>query len=237
MASPGAHAASTSIVFLIDVDNTLLDNDALRHDMQAYIRRELGAAGARYWAIQERLFVDLGYRDYLGALQVHRNECPEDDPLFAMSSFLLDYPFADRLYPGALEVLKRLSAWGSTVILTDGDVVFQPRKVERAGLAAATAGRYLIYVHKEKALADVERRYPADRYVLIDDKLRILAAAKKFWGERVTTVLPRQGEFAHDPKVLASYPPADVSIEHIADLLAFDPARFSPLSPGRSGPG
>ena len=228
MDSPAAHAASTSLVFLIDVDNTLLDNDGIREDMQAYIRRELGPAGERYWAIQERLFVELGYRDYLGALQVHRAECPDDDPLFAMASYLLDYPFGRRLYPGALDVLKRLGGWGQTVLLTDGDVVFQPRKVERAGLAAAAAGRYLIYVHKEQALGDVERRYPASHYVLIDDKLRILAAAKAFWGERVTTVLPRQGEFAHDAKVLASYPPADITIESIGDLLRYDRLRLLP---------
>jgi len=149
------------VVFLIDVDNTLLDNDRIRDDMQAYLEREFGPAGERYWAIQERLFVELGYRDYLGALQQHRAKYPEDDPLFAMSSFLLDYPFADRLYPGALDVLERLGALGCTVILSDGDVVFQPRKVERAGLAAAVAGRYLIFVHKEQALGEVERRYPA----------------------------------------------------------------------------
>jgi FMN phosphatase YigB (HAD superfamily) len=234
MDSPELRPASSSIVFLVDVDNTLLDNDRIRDDMQAYIRRELGAAGERYWAIQERLFVELGYRDYLGALQVHHAECPDDDPLFSMSSYLLDYPFADRLYPGALDVLERLSAWGRTVILTDGDVVFQPRKVERSGLAAASAGRYLIYVHKEEALSDVERRHPASHYVLIDDKLRILTAAKKFWGERVTTVLPRQGEFAHDPKVLASYPPADVTIERIGELLPYDLSRLLPANRARS---
>jgi FMN phosphatase YigB (HAD superfamily) len=233
MHSPEPQAASRSVVFLIDVDNTLLDNDRIREDMQAYIRRELGPPGERYWAIQERLFVDLGYRDYLGALQVHHAECPDDDPLYSMSSYLLEYPFAERLYPGALDVLKRLSAWGRTVILTDGDVVFQPRKVERSGLAAAAGGGYLIYVHKEEALGDVERRYPADHYVLIDDKLRILAAAKKHWDERVTTVFPRQGEFAHDAKALA-YPAADLTIEHIGDLLPYDLSRLLPAHRARS---
>lgn len=223
------------VVFLLDVDNTLIDNDRIREDMQGYLRRELGAAGERYWAIQERLFVELGYRDYLGALQVHRAECPQDDPLFPMSSYLLDYPFAERLYPGALEVLKRLSGWGRTVILSDGDVVFQPRKVERSGLATAAAGRYLIYVHKEQALGDVARRYPASHYVLVDDKLRILAAAKQFWGERVTTVFPQQGEIANDPKVLASFPAADITVERIDDLLACDPSRLLPARGIRSG--
>jgi FMN phosphatase YigB (HAD superfamily) len=214
--------AGDSTVFLIDVDNTLLDNDRIRDDMRAFLRREFGAAGERYWAIQERLFVELGYRDYLGALQQHRVECPGDEPLFRMSSYLLDYPFADRLYPGALDLLRRLSERGRTVILSDGDVVFQPRKVERAGLAAAVSGRYLIYVHKEQELADVERRYPASHYVLVDDKLRILAAAKQFWGARVTTVFPRQGQIAQDPKVLAAFPAADLTVERIGDLLAFD---------------
>ena len=211
-----------TIVFLIDVDNTLLDNDRIRDDMQAFLQREFGAAGERYWAIQERLFGELGYRDYLGALQVHRDECPGDDPLFSMSSYLLDYPFTDRLYPGALDLLRQLGESGPTVILSDGDVVFQPRKIERSGLAAAVTGRYLIYVHKEQELADVERRYPADHYVLVDDKPRILAAAKQFWGARVTTVLPRQGQFAHDPSVLAAFPAADVTVERVGDLLAFD---------------
>lgn len=210
------------VVFLIDVDNTLLDNDRIRDDMQAFLRSESGAAGERYWAIQERLFVALGYRDYLGALQVHRAEHPDDEPLFRMSSYLLDYPFADRLYPGALELLRQLGESGPTVILSDGDVVFQPRKIERSGLAAAVSGRYLIYVHKEQELADVERRYPASHYVLVDDKLRILAAAKQFWGARVTTVFPRQGQFGHDPKVLAAFPAADLTLERIGDLSSFD---------------
>jgi FMN phosphatase YigB (HAD superfamily) len=212
--------ADDPVVFLLDVDNTLLDNDRIREDMQAYLRREFGAAGERYWTIQERLFVELGYRDYLGALQQHRVEHPDDDPLFAMSSYLLDYPFADRLYPGVLDLLQRLAEWGCTVILSDGDVVFQPRKVERSGLAAAVAGRYLIYVHKEEELADVERRYPASHYVLVDDKLRILSAAKQFWGARVTTVFPRQGQIAQDPNVLAAFPAADLTVARVGDLLA-----------------
>jgi FMN phosphatase YigB (HAD superfamily) len=211
-----------SIVFLVDVDNTLIDNDSIQTDMRQYLEREFGAARRdRYWAIQERLFAELGYRDYLGALQQYRIEHPDDVNVLSMSTFFLDYPFADRLYPGALEVLARLRAWGRTVILSDGDVVFQPRKVERSGIWAA-AGSVLIYVHKEESLDDVERRYPAKHYVLVDDKLRILAAVKKAWGERVTTVFPRQGQFASDAKVLASYPDADLTIEHIGDLLAYD---------------
>jgi FMN phosphatase YigB (HAD superfamily) len=212
-----------SVVFLVDVDNTLLDNDRIQDDFQRRLEREFGAeARDRYWTIQERLFAELGYRDYLGALQRYRIEHPEDLRVLSMSSLFVDYPFGDRLYPRALDVLERLRSWGRTVILTDGDAVFQPRKVERSGLSNAVEGHLLIYIHKEEALDDVERRYPARHYVLMDDKLRILSAAKKVWGERVTTVFPRQGQFAHDPNVVASYPAADVTVAGISDLLAYD---------------
>jgi FMN phosphatase YigB (HAD superfamily) len=215
------------VVFLVDVDNTLLDNDAIQLDLKDHLERAFGLASReRYWRIQEDLFAELGYRDYLGALQRYRGEHPRDVELLSMSSFLLDYPFADRLFPAALEVLKRLRSLGPTVILSDGDVVFQPRKVERAGLAEAVDGHVLIYIHKEEALDDVERRYPAEHYVVVDDKLRILTAIKQFWGERVTTVFPRQGTFAHDPTVISAFPPADVTIERIGDLLDFDLARL-----------
>jgi FMN phosphatase YigB (HAD superfamily) len=211
------------IVFLVDVDNTLLDNDGIQQDLKDHLERAFGRASReRYWRILEDLFAELGYRDYLGALQRYRTERPREIELLSMSSFLLDYPFGDRLFPGALEVLQRLRGLGPTVILSDGDVVFQPRKVERAGLSEAVDGHVLIYIHKEEALDDVERRYPADHYVLVDDKLRILAAVKQFWGERVTTVFPRQGTFAHDPDVISAYPPADVTIERIGDLLGYD---------------
>jgi FMN phosphatase YigB (HAD superfamily) len=211
------------IVFLVDVDNTLLDNDGIQQDLKDHLERAFGRASReRYWRILEDLFAELGYRDYLGALQRYRAERPREIELLSMSSFLLDYPFGDRLFPGALEVLKRLRSLGPTVILSDGDVVFQPRKVERAGLSEAVDGHVLIYIHKEEALDDVERRYPADHYVLVDDKLRILEAVKQFWGERVTTVFPRQGTFAHDSDVISAYPPADVTIERIGDLLDYD---------------
>jgi hypothetical protein len=209
-------------VFLVDVDNTLLDNDGLQDDLKRHLEREFGTATRdRYWAILEQLFAELGYRDYLGSLQRYRVEHPEDIHLLTMSSYLVDYPFADRLYPGALGVLERLRAWGQTVILSDGDVVFQPRKVERSGIFAAVEGHVLIYIHKEQELDDVERRYPAAHYVLIDDKPRILTAVKTAWGDRVTTVLPRQGQFARAADA-ASYPPADLTIERIGDLLACD---------------
>jgi FMN phosphatase YigB (HAD superfamily) len=213
------------VVSLIDVDNTLLDNDRVQQDLKDHLECAYGrVARERYWRILEDLFTQLGYRDYLGALQRYRTEHPREVELLAMSSFLIDYPFADRLFPAALEVLKRLVGFGPTVILSDGDVVFQPHKVERAGLAAAVAGRVLIYIHKEEALDDVERRYPAERYVIVDDKRRILAAVKKYWGERVTTVFVRQGTYAHDPHI-GAFPAADWTIDHIADLLDDDLVR------------
>jgi FMN phosphatase YigB (HAD superfamily) len=211
------------IVFLVDVDNTLLDNDAIQRDLGDHLESRFGrAARDRYWAILTDLFTELGYRDYLGALQRYRAEHPREVELLGVSAFLLDYPFADRLFPGALEVLGRLGRLGPTVILSDGDVVFQPRKIARAGLSDAVHGRVLIYVHKEEALDDVERRYPADHYVLIDDKLRILSAVKQAWAARVTTVFPRQGSYAHDPTAVAAYPPADVTIERIGALSVSD---------------
>jgi FMN phosphatase YigB (HAD superfamily) len=216
------------LVFLVDVDNTLVDNDGIQQDLKDHLERTYGvAARDRYWRILEDLMVELGYRDYIGALQNFRVEHPREVELLAMSSYLMDYPFAERVYPNALEVLKRLRSLAPTVILSDGDVVFQPRKVEHAGLAKVADGNVLIYIHKEEALEDVERRFPAEHYVLVDDKLRILDAVKQVWGERVTTVFPRQGQYAHDAKVLSALPPADVTIERIGDLLDFDLARLS----------
>ncbi len=212
-----------SIVFLVDVDNTLLDNDRIQDDIKRHLDREFGAVACeRYWTILEQLFTELGYRDYLGALQRYRVEHPQDIHLLSMSSFLIDYPFANRLYPGSLDVLKRFRRWGQTVILSDGDVVFQPRKVERSGIFEAVEGHVLIYIHKEQALDDVERRYPAAHYVLVDDKPRILTAIKKIWGDRVTTVFPRQGQYARDPTVVAACLPADLTVERIDNLLDYD---------------
>jgi FMN phosphatase YigB (HAD superfamily) len=209
-------------VFLLDVDNTLLDNDRVAADLRRYLTREVGAERQeRYWAIFEALRAELGYADYLGALQRYRVEHPRDPHLLAVSSFLVNYPFANRLYPESLDVLEHLAAWGPTVILSDGDVVFQPRKVERSGLFDAVQARVLIYIHKERELDDVERRFPADHYVLVDDKLRILTAVKTVWGRRVTTVFPRQGHYARAAEV-ATCPPADVTIERIGELLRYD---------------
>jgi phosphoglycolate phosphatase-like HAD superfamily hydrolase len=211
------------VVFLLDVDNTLLDNDRIVADLKDHLTQAFGAERQeRYWAIFEKLRVELGYADYLGALQRYRAENPRDPHFLEISSYLLDYPFASRLFPGSLDVIERLRALGPTVILSDGDVVFQPRKVERSGLFKAVEGRVLIYIHKEQELDDVEKRYPADLYVLVDDKLRILTEVKKVWGPRLTTVFPRQGHYAHDAKALATYPPADITIERIGDLLQYD---------------
>ncbi|MFI5245766.1 MAG: HAD family hydrolase [Gemmatimonadales bacterium] len=215
--------ARERVVFLLDVDNTLLDNDRIIEDLRAALTRELGAGkDRRFWAIFEECRSELGYADYLGALQRFRLEDPHDTNLLEISSMLVNYPFRERLYPGAMDVIRHLSQWGSTVILTDGDVVFQPLKIERSGLAAAVGGRVLVYVHKEQELAEVERRFPADEYVLVDDKIRILTDVKAIWGARVTTVFPRQGHYAADPGV-ADYPKPDCIIDHIADLLAHNP--------------
>ena len=227
--------AADQVVFLLDVDNTLLDNDRVIADLMRYLEREIGHEHQqRYWAIFEELRTQLGYADYLGALQRYRAEYPREPHLLAVSSYLINYPFANRLFPSALDVIERCNEWGRAVILTDGDVVFQPRKLERSGLLEAVAGHVLIYVHKEHELDDVERRYPADHYVLVDDKLRILSAVKDAWAGRVTTVFPRQGHYAHDAGVLAKYPPADVSIERIGGLLDCQPLRL--IAAGTSVP-
>jgi FMN phosphatase YigB (HAD superfamily) len=216
-------SATASVVFLVDVDNTLLDNDGVLEDLRGQVEEELGqACWERYRAILAGLWAELGYRDYLGALQQYRVEHPYDARLPRLALLLLDYPFGRRLYPRAQEVLAQLRAWGPTVLLTDGDVVFQPRKLQRSGLWRSVEGRVLIYVHKERELHDIETRYPADHYVLIDDKPTILGAMKRVWGRRVTTVLPRQGQYARDPALLSGQPPPDLTVARIADLLGYD---------------
>jgi FMN phosphatase YigB (HAD superfamily) len=211
------------LVFLLDVDNTLLDNDRVTMDLKRYLESKVGAEGQkRYWEIFEQLRTELGYADYLGALQRYRLENPHDMNLLRVSWFLTRYPFANRLYPESLDVVEHLRQWGPVVILSDGDVVFQPRKIVSAGLDEAVDRNVLIYVHKELELEDVERRYPADHYVVADDKLRLLAAIKAHWGARVTTVFPRQGHYAKDPEAAKRYPPADISIDRIGSLLGFD---------------
>ena len=215
--------AANEVVFLLDVDNTLLDNDRIVADLSDHLAHEFGDESRdRYWRIFEALRVELGYADYLGALQRYRLGALNDPRMLMISSFLVDYPFAERLYPGALDVIAHLRRWGPTVILSDGDVVFQPRKVQRSGLWDAVEGRVLIYLHKEQMLNDVEQRYPARHYIMVDDKLRILAAMKRVWGDRVTTVFPRQGHYALDPRNIAANPPADLTLERIGDLANVD---------------
>jgi FMN phosphatase YigB (HAD superfamily) len=210
-------------VFLFDVDNTLLDNDAVQEDLGEHLEREFGRTTRdRYWAIFEALRAQLGYADYLGALQRYRLENLDEPELLKLSSFLVDYPFTSRLYPGVFAALAHCRRKGLTVILSDGDVVFQPRKIQRSGLWDAVEGRVLIYLHKEKMLESVAHRYPAQHYVMIDDKVRILAAMKQSWGSRLTTIFPRQGHYALDPAELAKYPAPDVTIEAIGTLAGRD---------------
>ena len=209
------------LCYLLDVDNTLIDNDAITADLKRHLVDAFGEVSEhRYWEIFEQLREELGYADYLGALQRYRVERPRDTNLLEMSLYLMNYPFERRVYPGAMALLQHLRTRGEVAILSDGDVVFQPRKIERSGLWDAVGGRVLIYIHKEQMLDDVERRYPARGYVMVDDKLRILTGMKAIWGERLTTVFVRQGHYALDPAIVGQYPPADVTIERIADLIA-----------------
>ncbi|HKD78829.1 MAG TPA: HAD family hydrolase [Candidatus Angelobacter sp.] len=210
-----------NLVFLFDVDNTLLDNDRVTADLKRYLEEKVGPERQhRYWDIFEELRTELGYADYLGALQRYRNENPRDLGLLAVSRFFVNYPFATRLYPDSFDAVQHAKQWGRAVVLSDGDVVFQPLKVERSGIAEEVDG-VLIYIHKEKELDDVERRFPADHYILIDDKIRILSDVKKIWGDRVTTVFPRQGHYALDTKLVAAYPPADITINRIGELVKY----------------
>lgn len=224
------------VVFLLDCDNTLLDNDLVEDDLRDHLAREFGVESRdRYWAIFEQLRAELGYADYLGTLQRYRIGDVSDPRLLLMSSFLVDYPFAGRLYPGALDVIRHLQTTGLTVILSDGDVVFQPRKIQRSGLAAAVEGRVLIYIHKEQMLEAVAKRYPARHYFMVDDKLRILSVMKKQWEDRLTTVFPRQGHYALDRKNIIAYPPADLTVERIGDLVDYDlTALFDRTDVGRT---
>ncbi len=211
--------APRDLIFLFDVDNTLLDNDRFQHDLFARVEQEFGAEnGRRYHTILEDLRAKLGYVDYLGAMQELRLALISHPAALSMSAFLLDYPFAELVYPGAFAALSHLAAFGQTVILSDGDAIFQPHKIQRAGLWQAVDGRVLIYVHKEQMLADVEARYPARHFVMVDDKLSILSAMKLAWGPRLTSVFPRQGHYALDPKNIAAFAAADATVEHIADL-------------------
>ena len=207
------------IVTFFDVDNTLLDNDRVVQDLMRHMRAQLGEERQQeYWTIFDALRDELGYADYLGALQRYRVRHPRDSKALIVSSFLINYPFANRLFPESLDVVDLARTWGQTVILSDGDVVFQPRKIERSGLFESVDRNVLIYIHKERELDDIERRYPADHYVVVDDKLWLLHAMKQYWGARATTVWPRQGHYVTDARV-AALPPPDVTLSRIGDLL------------------
>ena len=215
------------------MDNTLLDNDAVSDDLKRFLTEEVGVERQeRYWTLFEQLRAELGYADYLGALQRYRLEYPRDPHLLELSSFLIDYPFAERLFPEALDVIRHLDTLGPTVILTDGDVVFQPHKIRRSGLYDAVHGRVLIYIHKERELDDVERRFPADHYVFVDDKTRLLAAVKRVWKDRVSGVFVRQGHYALGPDV-SNYPVPDLTVERIGDLRRYDRQELVDLSETR----
>ncbi len=222
-APPPQDRPAPPVVFLFDVDNTLLDNDRVTADLQSHLEREVGAERAqRYWSLFEQLREELGYADYLGALQRYRSEYPHEVNLLEVSRFLINYPFANRLFPGSLDAIEWARRHGMAAILSDGDVVFQPRKVERSGLFEAVDGKVLIYVHKENELADVEARFPAEHYVMLDDKLRILTELKKIWGPKVTTVFVRQGHYALDPAIAGKYPPADLTLDRIGEFVERD---------------
>jgi FMN phosphatase YigB (HAD superfamily) len=206
-------------VLLFDVDNTLVDNDRVEADLKRHLKSKVGEESQqRYWEIFEQLRSELGYADYLGALQRYRVERPRDPKLLEVSYFMVNYPFANRLYPESLDAVEHATQMGRVVILSDGDVVFQPRKVDRSGLYEAFDGHVLIYVHKEHELEDVEHKYPAEHYVIVDDKVRILAALKQYWGRRVTTVFPRQGHYALNAAQVAKYPQPDITLERIGEL-------------------
>ena len=211
--------AASRTVFFFDVDNTLVDNDRVAEDLKRHLRTKVGETSAqRYWEIFEQLRNELGYADYLGALQRYRIERPNEPKLLEVSYFMINYPFANRLFPESLDAVEHAHRLGHPVVLSDGDVVFQPRKVDRSGLYDAFEGNILIYVHKELELADVEVKYPAKHYVMVDDKVRILAAIKQYWGARVTTVFPRQGHYALDVGLVAQFPNPDITIERIGEL-------------------
>ena len=214
-----ATETNNKIVFLFDVDNTLIDNDRVAADLKRHLKETVGeGCEQRYWDIFEKLRAELGYADYLGALQRYRIEQPREPKLLEVSYFMINYPFANRLYPESLDAAEHAKQLGRAAILSDGDVVFQPRKVDRSGLYAMFEGHVLIYVHKEAELADVEAKYPAEHYVMVDDKVRLLAAMKEYWGKRVTTVFPRQGHYALDEKLVAQYPKPDITLERIGEF-------------------
>ena len=225
--------AAEHVVFLFDVDNTLIDNDHIVADMKSNLERDIGSLQqTRYWEYFEELRTELGYADYLGALQRYRVNHPRDFGIIAVSYFLMNYHFANRLFPCSLDLIEQYKQYGETAILSDGDMIFQPLKIERSGLREAVDEKVMIYIHKEQELDDVKKRYPADHYVLIDDKVRILDAVKKTWGANVTTVFPKQGHYAADEKEVAKYMAADVTVDRIDQLRDYDLARLRAATKG-----
>jgi FMN phosphatase YigB (HAD superfamily) len=211
---------TADVAYLIDVDNTLLDNGVVIADLRRNLRETLGREGElRYWQIFEELFHEPGFADYLGAFNRYSVEHPRDPRLFDVSLLLLNYPFAERLYPRSLDVIAALRRRGPVAIVSDGDVVYQPYKIRRSGLWDAVDGHVLVYVHKEQMIDDIERRYPARRYVMLDDKIYVLAAMKAIWRERVLTVFVRQGHYALDEALVAKSPPADITVDSIGEVV------------------
>jgi len=218
---------ASDVVFLLDVDNTLLDNDRFQVDLGDRLEQSFGAfEKARYWSIIARRREELGLVDYLGSLQEFRAGLDDHAELLEMSAFLLEYPFAERIFNRSLDAVAHLATLGRPVVLSDGDIVFQPRKIQRSGIWSAVEGRVLIYVHKEKVLDHVQRRFPAKHYVMVDDKSNLLAAMKLIMGPRLTTVFVRQGHYAEDPQSRLVQPAPDLVIERIEDLIPFNLTDF-----------
>ena len=211
------------VAYLFDVDNTLLDSDRVIDDLRRHLSREFSQNDQQhYWKIFDELQEALGYADYLGALQRYRCESSSEQHFLKLSLFLLNYPFAERLFPQALDVIAYLKKRGLVTILSDGDVVFQPLKIHSSGLSEAVEGRVLVYIHKEQQLHEVERHFPAHHYVMIEDKPHLLTAAKKLWKDRATTIFVQQGRHAHDPKNVKPFPAPDLTVERIGNLLSSD---------------
>jgi hypothetical protein len=203
------------LVFLLDVDNTLLDNDRAKEDMAARVEDLVGAErAARWWELYEQVRQETDVVDYPRTLTRYRAVFPDEPRFPHLADFILGLPYAGYVYPGALETLTYLRTLGTTVIVSDGDAVYQAAKIARAGLAAAVDDHVLIFLHKEGRIEDVRQRYPAEHYLLIDDKLRILARLKGILGDLVTTLHVAQGHYASSERGI--YPAADLEVPSIA---------------------
>lgn len=211
------------LVVLCDVDNTLLNDNRIVSDLCDFLLDKLGEQGAKqYWTHFEALSQSLGYADYLGALQRARDEHPHEMHFIAITNFLLTYPFSERLFPRALDVIDHVACWALPVIVSDGDVVLQPIKLHRAGLARKVQDRVLVYIHKEKELDDIMQRYPATHYVFVEDNLSILSSVKREWGQRVTTIHIRPHGHPPDEGRTALQP--DITLNDIGDMLRINEA-------------